>query len=273
MRYMRSVRLLLTGVVFALVFLSLSPAGASSANISHSYHASGSVSNGSLVSLDPLESDHVQPANTDNGSRLLGVTVAGNDSLIAVDATPGLVQIATSGSASALVSTVNGDIAVGDQIGVSPFDGIGMKALPGSRVIGLAQTAFNSHTSGKITRQVTDKQGKTSSISVGYVRVSIAIGTYAGGTDVANLSPLQRFARSITGHVVSTPRVALSVAIAIIAILALVTLIYASIYGSIISIGRNPLAKYAVFRSLASVVGLALITAGIAGVTIFFLLR
>jgi len=40
-----------------------------------------------------------------------------------------------------------------------------------------------------------------------------------------------------------------------------------------ISIGRNPLAKYAVFRTLGSVLAMAGLTALIAGLTIFFLLR
>ncbi len=52
--------------------------------------------------------------------------------------------------------------------------------------------------------------------------------------------------------------------------LALITLIYASIYGSIVSIGRNPLAKYAVFRTLGSVLGLAALTAAISCLIIFF---
>lgn len=266
-------RLLSTGVVMTLMLLGLAPAGASSANISHSYQSSGSVPNGSLVSLDSRESDFVEPANSDNGFQLLGVAVAGNDSLIAVDATPGTVQVATSGSATTLVSTLNGDIHVGDLVGVSPFNGIGIKALPGSRVIGLAQTAFNGATSGATTEQITDKKGKTTSVKVGYIRVNIAISTNATVVTEANLNALQKAAKTLTGHTVSTERVAISLAVAIVALLALITLVYASIYGSIVSIGRNPLAKYAVFRTLGSVMGLALLTTVIAGITIFFLLK
>lgn len=213
------------------------------------------------------------PANTANSAQLLGIAVAGNDSLIAVDANTGKLQIATTGNAPALVSTVNGNIKVGDQVGVSPFSGIGMKAQPGSRVIGLAQTAFSSGTQGAVTEQVTDKNGKAGTIKVGYVRVSIAIGTNAAVLTATNLNGLQKFAKSLTGHTVSTARVAISLAVATVAILALVTLVYASIYGSIVSIGRNPLAKYAVFRTLSSVLALALLTTVVASLIIFFLLR
>jgi len=273
MRNRRSVRLVLTGASLLLTVLSLAPAGASSANISHSYHAGTSISGGSIVSLDPTRSDYVEPANVDNGSRLLGVAVASDDSLLAVDPGVDTVQIATSGNANTLVSTLSGDVDVGDQIAVSPFNGIGMKAVPGSHVIGLAQTAFSSSSDGATTRQITDKSGHNKAVQVGYVRVSIAIGTSSAAGSGSEGSGLQRLARSLTGHAVSTPRVIVSLIVALVALVALITLIYASIYGSIISVGRNPLAKYTIFRTLGSVLGMAALTAVIAGLTIFFLLR
>lgn len=272
MRKLRRVRLLLTGAGAALILLGLAPAGASSANISHSYRSNDTIRNGSIVSLDPSQSNYVVPANVSNGSRLLGVAVADNDSLIAVDATPGAVQVATEGSATTLVSTLNGDIKVGDQVAVSPFNGVGMKAAPGSRLIGLAQTAFNGGTPGAVTETVKTKSGQQRTVKVGYLRVNIAIGTNAslvGG----DLNSLQRVTQSITGHTVPTARIIISLAVAVVALLALITLVYASIYGSIVSIGRNPLAKYAVFRTLGSVLGLALLTASVSGVIIYFLLR
>lgn len=264
---------MVSGALIVLAVLGLAPAGASSANISHSYKANDTIKDGSIVSLDASRSDYVVPANVDNGAQLLGVAVAGNDSLIAVDATPGSVQVATTGTASALVSTLNGDIKVGDQVAVSPFNGVGMKAAAGSRIVGLAQTAFNGSTAGATTETVTTKNGQNHSVKVGYLRVNIAVGSNADSTGAANLNGLQRTVQSVTGHVVPTFRIIISLAIAIIALLALITLVYASIYGSIISIGRNPLAKYAVFRTLGSVLGLAVLTSVIAGITIFFLLR
>ena len=270
---MREIRLLVGGVGAALLLLGLSPAGASSANISHSYSSSTSIPNGSLVSLDPTQSNYVVPANSDNGQQLLGIAVASNDSLIAVDSTTGQIQVATSGTASTLVSNLDGSIAVGDQISVSPFNGIGMKAEPGSNVIGLAQTAFSSKTAGAVSKQVTNKSGKSTSVVVGYIKLGIAIGTGSSQAADSQSSYLQKFAKSITGHTVSSVRVALSMIIAVVAFLALITLVYASIYGSIISIGRNPLAKFAVFRTLTSVLGMVLLTAVIASLTIFLLLR
>jgi hypothetical protein len=180
--------------------------------------------------------------------------------------------VATTGTASVLVSTLNGDIKVGDQVAVSPFNGVGMKATSGSKVVGLAQTDFNGGTAGATTDEVTTKDGHAHSVKVGYLRVNIALGTNSSVAS-GNVNGLQKIVQSITGHTVPTIRIIISLAVAVIALLALITLVYASIYGSIISIGRNPLAKYAVFRTLGSVLGLALLTSVVAGITIFFLLR
>lgn len=266
-------RLLLTGVMAFFVVLGLTRAGASSANISHSYKSQDSLSTGNLVSLDAKIPNSVQAATVDNGARLLGVIVAKNDSLLAIDEQAGAVQVATNGNAKALVTTINGAIAVGDQIAVSPFSGIGMKATPSSRVIGLAQNGFSTESSAATSQEVTDKNGKKQQIAVGYVSVSIAVGNNSSGNVADNLTGLQKLGKSITGHTVSSARVVISMIVALVALCSLITLIYASIYGGIISVGRNPLAKYAVYRTIGSVMGMVAITAAIAGVTIFLLLR
>lgn len=274
MRWRRHTKLLLSGVWGALIIFGLSPVNASSANISHSYQGEGSIPNGSLVSLDPKQQNSVQLANTNNSSRLLGVAVAENDSLLAVDATNSTIQVATSGIATALVSNVDGNIGVGDQVAVSPFNGVGMKAYAGTRIIGLAQTAFNSSGSNITTEQVKNKSGKTTNIQVGYIRITIGITTLStsGGTD-QQLNSLQKLAKSLTGHSISTLRVAISLIISTVALIALITLVYSAIYASIVSVGRNPLAKYAVFRTLGSVLGMAFLTAVVTGVTVYLLLR
>lgn len=269
------VRLLFSGIGIVLFVMGLSPAGASSANISHSYGVKGVITSGSLVSLDPSHPNFVVLANTSNGQQLLGVAVAANDSLLAVGSTTdvGMIQVATSGTVSALVSSINGPINVGDQIAVSPFNGVGMKATSSStQIIGLAQTAFSNSTVGATPEKVTDKNGNTTETRVGYIKLGIALGGNLSG-DLTQLNSLQRLAKSLTGHTVSTARALISFVVAVVSGLAIVVLIYASIYGSIISVGRNPLAKYAVFRSLAAVLGMAVLIASVASVTIFLLLR
>lgn len=275
MRVFRGLRVLSTGLVVALALLSLAPAAASSANISRAYKSTDPIPKGSLVSLDKQQSDFVQAANLGNASLLLGVVVASDDSLLAVNASNTTVQVATSGTASVLVSDLYGNIKVGDQIAASPFDGVGAKQKPGARVIGLAQTNFNPSDPGTQTQTVTDKTGKSKEIKVGLVRVNIGAGvtSTAAGSVSANLNPLQKIAKSLTGKQVATWRVVISMVIIIVAMVALITLTYAAIYGSIISVGRNPLGSHAIFHTLRSVMGMALLTACLAGATVFLLLH
>ena len=268
-------KLLFSLIGLALFVMGLTPVGAASANISHSYGSSVTITTGSLVSLDPLHTNFVVPANTDNGLQLLGVAVNSKDSLLAVDSTSatGSIQVATSGTVNTLVSDVNGDINVGDQVSVSPFNGVGMKAVEGNQLIGLAQSAFTSKSADKTIEKVTDKTGKSTQVNVGYVTLGIAIGSVPSTSGGAKLNAIQQVVKSLTGHAISTFRATLALIVALSASVALVVLIYASIYGGIISIGRNPLAKYAVFRSLISVLGMAGLTALVALGTVYLLVR
>jgi hypothetical protein len=246
---------ILTG--FLLLCFSLSPAEAASANISHAYQARGKVPGGSLVSLDPAHTNYVVLTNTDNARRLVGVAVSADDSLLAVNASESGVQIATNGSAKALVSTVNGSLKVGDQVGASAFNGVGAKAAPGEPVIGLAQSNFSDGAGSSKQITVSDLSGRTHRITVGYVDLTVGTGATAAERNLTKLNALQRLAYSLTGHVVPTLRILLSLAVAIMTLLILATLMYSSVYSGIISIGRNPLAKYAVLKSVGSIVVMA----------------
>lgn len=272
----RGLRVLLTGLFTALLLLSLSPVGASSANISKSYRSDDQIINGSLVSLDAQKTDYVVQSNTKNGNKLLGVAVAANDSLLAVNPNDGSVQVATSGTATALVSDLNGSVKVGDQIGVSPFDGIGMKITGGGRVLGLAQTELNSNTTGAEKKIVKDASGRDTTIYVGFVRVTLGAGSStASGTnsDTQQLNPFQKIAKNLTGHTVSTWRVVLSLVIVVVALISLITLTYAAIFGSIISVGRNPLGAHNVFKTLWVVLGMAILIAMVGAAAVYFLMK
>ncbi|HVW23683.1 MAG TPA: hypothetical protein VHB51_04355 [Candidatus Saccharimonadales bacterium] len=247
-------------------------AAAVSPNVSRSfaYQTTQPIPAGSLVSLLKPQGTVVELANVANGARLVGVVVARDDSLLAINPNLGRAQVATSGSANVLVSTLDGDIQAGDSVAVSPLGGLGMDAKPGDRVVGVAQTAFNDKTEGAEVRTVTDTSGHKHKISVGFVVVNIAVGTAPQAT--ANLNGLQKFARSLTGHVVSTARLIIALIIIMLAFGTLITLVYAAIYGGIISIGRNPLAKVPVLRSVREALLMSALIAVLAAVAVFLLL-
>lgn len=245
---------------------------AASATISHSYRSTDAIPRGSIVSLDPKQVDYVKTTDTGSGSRVVGVAVGTDDSLLAVNPNTQEAQIATDGTVLTLVTTLNGNIKPGDQLSVSPLKGVGQKAKPGARIIGLATASFSAGQVGATNQKIAANNGKIETVSVGFIPVTIRIDA-STATSSAQLQGVQATVFSLTGHKISTTRILLALLVAIISLFSLITLIYGSIYSSVISIGRNPLAKYAILRNLFVVLGMASLMSITAAIIVFFLLR
>jgi hypothetical protein len=265
-RAMRYVRLLL---VFSMASIVLGCSGTvmAAATISRPFTlASPDITIGSLVSAVSGTAGAVELANTSNGDRLVGPATA---------TTVTQVQVAISGTADILASTLSGDIHPGDQVSVSPLNGIGMKALSGTRTIGVAQGSLTDTTNGTLTRTIADKSGGQVTVRVGHIPVAILIG-YAPSQDKTAhtiLDGAQGVISVIAGHTVTLLQTVLSLLICLIAIAALVALVYGAIRGSLISLGRNPLAGKLIMRSLSRVIGMALLIAAVSTALIYFTLR
>jgi len=233
---------------------------ATNQNVSKSYHATQAIPIGSIVSLETQRNNYVVSTTTDNAKRLIGVAVKPKESLIAINPGTNVVQVATAGSADVLVSTVNGTIHRGDKVAASPFEGIGMKSTQtGNRIVGVALADFDADGSQTKVVAVKDKNGGSQDVKVGYVPISLAVGTDASGVGEADATGLQRYVQSLTGHSVSMTRILIGLVIAIITLVALMVLLYAAISGSLISIGRNPLAKTSILRGLIFVLIFAVV--------------
>jgi hypothetical protein len=270
MHRFRELTLSVLGITTLFLVLGMSSVGAVSAMISSSYNATSKIPSGSIVSVEPGRSNFVQLASISNSQHLLGIVVTGNQSLLEINASSNTVQVATEGTANVLVSTVNGPISIGDQIAISPFNGVGMKANSTSRVVGIAETNFSATAPNATPEKIPAINGQIDTVYVGYVRLNIVIGPTDGSA--ASLSGLQGLGYTLVGRSISTFRIILCLIVAVIAIVSMVVLIYASIYGSIISIGRNPLAKKLVLRTLASVFGMVVLIAAVSGLLIVLLL-
>ncbi len=258
--------IIILGLAFLLTPLTVYAAGTS---LSKAFHYDGNVPPGSLVSVVSNKPNTVETSNQTNASDLIGVAIPNNQSLIEVNPSHGTLQVATEGSTYALVCDLNGDISVGDQITVSPFNGVGMRANTGSSVIGIAQSSFNAKSSLKSINVYT-KSGRKQTIKVGYVKILILIG-YAKSPSVVN--GLQNLTEALVGKPISITRVIISFIIAVLGLVSIITIVYASIDGTIISIGRNPLAKNNVFRILRSVSYFSVIILVLCVVAIYLLLQ
>lgn len=260
-----------------ILFFEIMPLQVSGlANVSQSFLTTDSnIVPGNLVSTD-RQVGRIVLASTDNASRLAGVVVSTAGSLLAIDSSPQgrKAQVAISGIANTYVSTFNGDINVGDQISVSPLSGIGMEATSGLRVVGIAQASFSSNTKGVKSYEVKDKTGSAHKVVVGSIPIVINVGSSNPSSSApAVISDLQAFAMAIVGHQVSVLQAVLSFLIAIVAIAALIALVYGAIQGGIVAIGRNPLARESIYKSLLQVMATAILIVVITAILLYLTLR
>jgi len=210
-----------------------------------------SIVTGALVSLKSGTANTVELATATNIDQLLGV--AGDSSLIELSSGKDTIQIVTSGEAKALVSDLNGKVKVGDKITASPIAGVGMKTTTGSLVIGTAQADLTSVTTE--ARDITDKQGKKQTVHIGVIPLQVDKVFYEPpGASNSYLSPaVQDFASNLVGHSVSPVRIMIALLLAFLLLVVITVLLYSAVRSSIISIGRNPLSKKAIWKSMLEV--------------------
>lgn len=266
-------RLTLFCLVLALFIIAISPiSSASNADISRSYRGEKNIVPGSLVSLDQNKDGYVVLANSNSSNRLVGVAVKIDGTSIAIDTNTGDIQVAISGNATAIVSTLNGDINVGDAISESPISGVGAKAQSGDKTVGVAQKQFNSNSENTKKQTIYDKNGKSKEIFVGYTQMMVAYNTVPDN-DGDKTTPIEHWASAFVGHDVSMARIVVCGVIAIVALLSLLIMIYSAIHNAITAVSRNPLAKSKIFEALAQVMIMVVIVCIISLTTMYLVIR
>ena len=251
----RSLRVLWCASIVALVCFAM-VLTVRAANVSQGYQSTDSLTVGNLVSTTGSGSNQIQLATTSQSDNLIGIVVATNSTLLTVDATGTSVQVATGGIANGFVDDLGGSIQKGDPIAVSPINGVGMKATVPARIVGIAQSDFSSATNLQ-TKQIVDKQGQSKTTRVGLLPILVSVGSYqpsnySGASSVVR--GVQSAASNLAGHSISAVRAMAAFGVVVLAIILAIVILYASVTGSIRSIGRNPLAKKSVLRSLAQVI-------------------
>lgn len=273
----QAIGLLVFAIIFGAILLfssALSNASAASAELSKSYRTDADVLPGNLVSSVDGKDGYVELANARENNQLVGVAVKSEESLVEVNKTTGTVQVATSGLANALVSTLGGDIKKDDLVAISSVTGVGAKARPGDKVIGVAQADFNSSTSNTTKKDITDLNGKTQQITIGYVPVSISVGVMPGSSNFGGVPKgVEKWATAIAGREVSLARLIICAIIAIVAIVSLATMVYSAIRSSMTASSRNPLAKPVILESLAQVMAMVALISIISVTIMYAILR
>lgn len=264
--------------VASLLGMVLLPVLSYAQTVSQGYGVTGTVQKGMIVMLDPKDSRKVMPLTNKTDKAMHGVVVSANDTVVSLggDSSSNQVYVAGSGKYDALVSTQNGSIKDGDIISISALDGIGMKADAGQNVIlGKALSTFDGtkNVSGNAT--LTTSSGNKQ-VAIGFVQIDIGISRNPLAVSVSG-PPVPAFLRksgeNIAGKPVSTVRLYVSLAILLITLFMTGSLLYGGVRSSMVSIGRNPLAKKSILRGLIQVVVLGLIVFVIGLIAIYLLLK
>ena len=226
--------------------------------VAQSYKTATPLQQGLIVQVDDKDATAVIPATYKDAKKTFGVVVSPNDSAVSLSSdASNQAYVVTSGRYKVLVSNQRGPIGKGDPISVSAISGIGMKAdTLVSTILGRAVTSFDGKTNVISTTGLKDSSGKEVKVALGTVTVDIDVRPNPTLSLSQNGVPnfIQRMAITIVGKPIAAPQLYASIAILIAGIAVVASLLYGGIQTSMISIGRNPLAKKSIMRNMMQVI-------------------
>lgn len=270
-------RALILLIGFALVFIVLvaNTAFAAKTQTSQGFKVRGAIEDGLIVSVDQNDSQFVEKSNAANRERLIGVTVDSGQSVVTFADGDNKVQVASSGITKVFVSNLNGDIKSGDALTVSPIAGFAMRATSAGKVVGVASQDFIANqTASTKTLNVTSTDGQNKTVKFGQIDAQISVQNWlpTGSQNSPLLNSLRGVIGGVVGKPVSNIQAVTSIGVIFLAIIASATILYSSVSSSIRSIGRNPLSKGIIRRSLMVMTVMAILVILGAGSAVYLIL-
>lgn len=258
-------------LIFALLPITLSGIAAAQAVV-QSYSTDTPLEPGIIVQLDPKDSSKVMPATQANIDHIHGVVVSPNDAPVSLQTSTSSQQayVATTGEYQVLVSDQQGPIAKGDFITLSSVAGVGMKAgVNDTVVLGKALNAFNGKQNVVATTSL--KGGSTSQVHLGYVGLDLSLShnpLYRNSTKTEFQAALERFAESVAHKPVSLVHIYMALTVLFVTVIVSGVMMYTGLRGSMLAIGRNPMAKSHILKAMIQSIltSLVVLVIGIAGV-------
>lgn len=243
------------------------------------YGAANPLDYGTIVQLTGKDSNQVKIATQAELPNMFGVAVDRNQLPLAVtnDGVKNETFVAVSGTYNVLVSTQGGAIGAGDYVTLSSVNGVAMKAGTEEKtVFGRAQAPFDGKGITLSSTSLKDASGKAhKTVKLGLIPVTIDIRSNPNQktTKVKVPSFLERVGLAIAEKPVSPIRIYLSIAIAVICVVAAIAIVYAGVRNGVISIGRNPMSKKSIFRALIEVILTSLLILIIGMFAVYLLLK
>jgi hypothetical protein len=252
-------------------------AQASAQTVTQGYQSDQILQKGLIVRLTKGDGTKVEALPQSNDATMLGVVVAAGESPVSLSNNADVQQVfvANSGRYEVLVSTQNGSINTGDYITISSINGVGMKAQPAQTVVlGKALQTFDGKSNVESSANLKDSLGVNKTVTLGRIAVDVSIArnplfTPEAPTGVPRI--LERAAQIVTDRPVGAVRIYASLGVLLVSIIIGGSILYAGVRSGMTAIGRNPLARHSILRSLVTVTLVALIIF-VAGLTAVYLL-
>jgi hypothetical protein len=266
-----SVRLFL---VVGGVLCLLAEAHVGAQDVTQGYVTDESLQNGVIVRLKPDDKSKVEALSQEKESDMFGAVVSSTESPVSLsDPDASQVFVANFGQYSVLVSTQNGQIAAGDSIVISSVKGVGMKADNVHRVIvGKALQNFADDSNAESRAKISDG----STVAIGRIKVDISVKrnpAYNGDRIAGVPSALSRVAYAVTDKPVTALRIYAGLAVMGTCLLIAGAILYSGIHAGMTSVGRNPLAKKGIMRSLMAMTLISLIVVSIGLFAVYLILK
>lgn len=243
------------------------------------YAAEQAIAYGTVVELVNKDTRQVKVASQAELKNMFGVVVDPQQLPVRISSEDleNEVYVAVSGTYNVLVSTQAGPIAPGDYVTLSSINGIAMKAgFEEASVFGRAVSGFDGSNASRGSMTIKDDQGNTNqTVQLGSIPVTIEIQSNPNEKSTKALVPevLERIGQEIAEKEVSAIRIYLSMAITTVSLLTALVVVYTGVRSSIISIGRNPMSKKAIFRALLEIILTSFLILVIGLFAVYLLLR
>ena len=235
------------------------------------FNTDGEIRRGMMVRIKKEDGSKVELVTQETSDQMHGIVVNANDAPVTLSDDGQKVFVAKAGQYDLLVSNQGGEITPGDYITISSLAGIGMKA--GNKdpyVMGRAVSNFDGSRDVVSQNELTDSAGQKKQVNVGWVKIDVGVARnpLLKGEDPNVPEFLRRATEAIAGKPVNAVRIYMGILIFTITTFVSASLLYGGVKSAIISVGRNPLSRKSIVRSMFQVVlsGLIVFTIGVFGV-------
>ena len=239
--------------------------------VTEGFSSEDQLQRGMIVSAVKDHPGQIKATTKDTVKDTYGVVVSSNDTPVTLSQEGQQYFVATVGHFDVLVSNQNGDIKKGDYVSISAVPGVGMKAGDKDLIsMGRALADFDPKKDVVSVAKLKDTSGKEFEVSIARIQVQINIGRnpLLRATEPELPDALKRITDTIAGKQTSALRGYIALTVFVLSTVAAASLMYGGVRSAIISVGRNPLSKKSILRSMMQVVisGLIIFITGLFGV-------